>query len=123
LLLANFVAQAAVLALGQTPAELSAAGVSPTLIPHKVMPGNRPTTVILLPDLRPQTVGQLIALYEHATVVAGFCWGVNPFDQWGVELGKQMSNKLLPAVQGEQVPAGTDPSTAATIERIRNGWR
>jgi len=122
LLVSNFVAQAAVLALGRTESELSADGVAAALIPHKVMPGNRPTTVILLPDLRPQSVGQLVALYEHATVVAGFCWGINPFDQWGVELGKQMSQQLLPALEGQRVPAGTDASTTATIEAIRQGW-
>jgi len=123
LLVANFVAQAAVLAIGRTAAELSADGVAPELIPHKLMPGNRPTTVILLPDLRPQSVGQLVAMYEHATVVAGFCWGINPFDQWGVELGKQMSQQLLPALEGQEVPPGTDASTAATIAAIRQGWR
>ena len=124
LLVANLVAQAAVLAIGQTDGRTAGTMVCPpALIPHKVMPGNRPTTVILLPDLSPQSVGQLIALYEHATVVAGFCWGINPFDQWGVELGKQMSQQLLPALEGDGVLAGTDPSTAATIERMRQGWR
>lgn len=119
LLQANLAAQASALANGQTAAELSAAGLDPDVIPHRTMPGNRPSTVITLPRLDPASVGQLIALYEHVTVVAGLAWGINPFDQWGVELGKQMASGLAPAIGGGQLPAGTDPATAATVKRLQ----
>jgi glucose-6-phosphate isomerase len=119
LLKANLVAQASTLALGRSAEELRADGVNESLIPHRTMPGNRPSTMILLPDLQPGSVGQLIALYEHSTAVAGLVWGINPFDQWGVELGKQRASALLPALTGGDVPAGTDPATAATLAALR----
>ncbi|MCZ3386340.1 MAG: glucose-6-phosphate isomerase, partial [Actinomycetia bacterium] len=120
LLQANLLAQAAALALGQPASALRAAGVDPALVPHKVMSGNRPSTLIWLPDLSPHSVGALVSLYEHATVVAGFAWGINPFDQWGVEHGKQLAGALLPAVAGGSVPGGTDAATAASIAHLRD---
>ena len=119
LLQANLLAQAAALSLGRTAADLRAAGASEALIPHKEMPGNRPSTLIWLPDLSPFSVGALVALYEHATAVAGFAWGINPFDQWGVERGKELASDLLPAVAGGTVPGGTDASTAASLHHLR----
>ncbi len=119
LLQANLLAQAAALSLGRTAADLRASGADESLIPHKEMPGNRPSTLIWLPDLSPFSVGALVALYEHATAVAGFAWGVNPFDQWGVERGKELASDLLPAVAGGIVPDGTDASTAASLQHLR----
>lgn len=120
LLQANLLAQAAALALGQTTSALEAAGVSSSLVPHKVMPGGRPSTLIWLPDLSPHSVGALVALYEHATATAGFAWGVNPFDQWGVERGKELASGLLPAVTGGPVPEGTDAATLASLQHLRS---
>jgi glucose-6-phosphate isomerase len=120
LLQANLLAQAAALALGQTATALEAVAVDPALVPHKVMPGNRPSTLIWLPDLSPHSVGALVALYEHATVAAGFAWGVNPFDQWGVERGKELAKALLPAIAGGPVPAGIDAATVASLAHLRD---
>lgn len=117
LLMGNFFAQTKVLAFGKTAEEISAEGVAPEVVAHKVMPGNRPTTTILAPELTPAVMGALIALYEHITFVEGTIWGINSFDQWGVELGKQQANDLAPAVAGEQEPASGDSSTDALI-----GW-
>ncbi len=124
-LLANCFAQAAALAFGKTEAEarseLEAAGLSDeqltALLPHKVFTGNQPSTIILLPKVDPHYLGMLLALYEHKTFVQGVIWGVNSFDQWGVEIGKQLAGRLLPALCGEAVPEGLDESTAALI-----GW-
>jgi glucose-6-phosphate isomerase len=121
LLQANLLGQAAALALGQPASALEAAGVDPALVPHKVMPGNRPSTLIWAPDLSPHSVGALIALYEHATAAAGFAWGIDPFDQWGVERGKELAGALLPAVTGEPVPKGTDAATIASLAYLRSG--
>jgi glucose-6-phosphate isomerase len=88
------------------------------------MPGNRPTTLIWLPDLSPRNVGALIALYEHATVVAGMVWQIDPFDQWGVERGKELAMELLPLIaQSHAKPTGAaiDPSTAASIHFLHTG--
>ncbi len=121
LLQSNLLAQAAALALGRTADELRGSGVPPELVPHKVMPGNRPSSLIWLPDLTPHSVGALVALYEHATVVSGFAWGVNPFDQWGVERGKELANGLLPAVSGGEPPPGTDQATLASLDHLLRG--
>jgi len=120
LLQANLLAQAAALALGQTASALESAAVDRVLVPHKVMPGNRPSTLIWLPDLSPHSVGALVALYEHATAVAGFAWGLDPFDQWGVERGKELANALLPAIAGGPVPAGIDAATLASLAHLRS---
>ena len=121
LLQANLLAQAAALALGRTADELEASGVPASLVPHKVMPGNRPSTLIWLPDLSPHSVGALIALYEHATAVAGFAWGINPFDQWGVERGKELANALLPAISGGPAPDDADAATLASLNELDRG--
>jgi len=124
LLQANLLAQAAALALGRDADELRAQGVPEELVPHKTMPGNRPTTLIWLPDLSPRDVGALIALYEHATVVAGMVWQIDPFDQWGVERGKELAHELLPLVaQSGAEPAGAavDASTAASLRFLHTG--
>ena len=117
LLMGNFFAQTKVLAFGKTAEEIAAEGVDEAIVPHKVMPGNRPTTTILAEELTPQTLGALIALYEHIVFTQGIIWDVNSFDQWGVELGKQQANDLAPAVSGKEEAASGDGSTDALI-----GW-
>ena len=116
LLLANFFAQTQALAFGKTADELRAEGVAEELVPARTFPGNRPTTSIMAPALTPGVLGQLIALYEHITFVEGAVWGIDSFDQWGVELGKQLAQQLRPAVGGDaDVTAQQDPSTQSLI--------
>ncbi|MQA23931.1 MAG: glucose-6-phosphate isomerase [Micromonosporaceae bacterium] len=119
LLTANFLAQPAVLAFGQAAEEIAAQGTPADVVPHKTMPGNRPSTVILAPRLTPSTLGQLIALYEHVVFTQGVVWGINPFDQWGVELGKVTARKLAPALAEDRATIDADPSTAQLIRRYR----
>jgi glucose-6-phosphate isomerase len=122
LLMANCLAQSAALAFGKTAAELEADGVPAELVPHKVMPGNRPSSTILAPRLTPAVLGQLVALYEHAVFVEGVLWGIDSFDQWGVELGKVMASELAPALSKDSQPelAGMDTSTAGLVEYLRS---
>ena len=120
LLMSNFFAQTKVLAFGKTAEEIRAEGVDEELVEHKVMPGNRPTTTIMAEELTPDAVGALIALYEHITFVEGIVWGLNSFDQWGVELGKQQAGDLLPAVTGEVAPDSGDASTDALLTWYRD---
>lgn len=120
LLMSNFFAQSKVLAFGKDEDELAAEGVPAELIPHKVMPGNRPSTTILAEELTPAAVGALIALYEHITFVQGVIWDINSFDQWGVELGKKQAGDLLPAVTGETEPDSGDASTDALLSWYRS---
>lgn len=126
-LMANFLAQSAALAFGKTEAEarseLEAAGVPAdqmaALLPHKVFAGNQPSTTIILPRLDPFHLGMLMALYEHKVFVQGVVWGINSFDQWGVELGKQLAGRLLPALQGVGDTVGLDQSTRELIAWCR----
>ena len=120
LLMGNFFAQTKVLAFGKTAEEIAAEGVDADVVPHKVMPGNRPTTTILAEELTPQTLGALIALYEHIVFTQGVIWDINSFDQWGVELGKQQANDLAPAVSGKEEAASGDQSTDELIGWYRN---
>ena len=117
LLMANMFAQSRVLAFGKTEQEVIADGVDPALAPHKVMPGNRPSTTILAPSLSPGVLGQLIALYEHVVFSQAAILGINAFDQWGVELGKQQAGMLLSA-RREPDPA-FDSSTDSLVEVYR----
>jgi glucose-6-phosphate isomerase len=119
LFMSNFFAQTAALAFGRTREEIEAEGVDPAVVPHKVMPGNRPTTSILAPKLTPSTLGQLVALYEHVTFVEGTIWGIDSFDQWGVELGKVMANQLAPKLTGSGGDLDQDSSTNTLISRYR----
>ena len=118
LLAANVFAQGEALAFGKTAEELRAEGVPEWLVPHRTFPGNRPSSTLLLERLTPAALGRLVALYEHAVFVQGVVWGINPFDQWGVELGKVLAKRIEP----ELVP-GVDPchdsSTNALIRRYR----
>ncbi|MDV2434403.1 glucose-6-phosphate isomerase [Corynebacterium tuberculostearicum] len=117
LLMGNFFAQTKVLAFGKTAEEIAAEGVDEAVVPHKVMPGNRPTTTILAEELTPAVLGALIALYEHIVFTQGVIWDINSFDQWGVELGKQQANDLAPAVSGAAAADSGDQSTDELI-----GW-
>ncbi|WP_232549883.1 glucose-6-phosphate isomerase [Propioniciclava soli] len=120
LFLANFFAQTKALAFGKTAAEVREDGVAEDLVSAKVFPGNRPTTSIMAPALTPSVVGQLIALYEHITFTQGVVWGINSFDQWGVELGKVLAKQIVPAITGDaSALADQDPSTRGLIEYYR----
>ncbi|MFZ5841742.1 MAG: glucose-6-phosphate isomerase [Pseudomonadota bacterium] len=120
-LMANFFAQPDALALGKTAAELRAEGVPEALIPHKEFPGNRPSNVLLLDQLDAYSTGQLLALYEHRTAVQGFIWGINSFDQWGVELGKSLAGQLrqhfVANRTGKATEADVPPSTRRLLQR------
>lgn len=112
LYLANFFAQTRALAFGKTADEVRAEGTAEAIVPARVFTGNRPTTSIMAPALTPSVLGQLIALYEHLTFVQGVVWGIDSFDQWGVELGKQLALQISPAVSGDDAAAAAqDAST------------
>jgi len=121
LLLANFLAQTRALAFGKTAEEVRAEGTAEELVPARVFTGNRPTTSIMAPELTPSVLGQLIALYEHITFTQGVVWGIDSFDQWGVELGKQLALQISPALAGDaDVAAQQDASTRALIDYYRS---
>jgi glucose-6-phosphate isomerase len=119
LLMANFFAQTEALAFGKTADEVAAEGVEPRLVPHKTFPGNRPTNTILAPRLTPSVLGQLIAAYEHKVFTQGVIWGVNSFDQWGVELGKVLATRIASDLAGPKGESGHDSSTGSLIRRYR----
>jgi glucose-6-phosphate isomerase len=122
ILMANLIAQAEALAFGKTTEEVAAAGVAPQLITHRSFPGNRPTSVVVAPRLTPSLLGQLIALYEHKVFTQGVVWGINSFDQWGVELGKELASRTLEEMSVIEAPnLSHDPSTNALIQRYRQG--
>jgi glucose-6-phosphate isomerase len=127
-LAANALAQSAALAFGKDTdtvrAEMAASGVSADqidqLAPHRTFPGDRPSTTILYRRLDPATLGRLMALYEHKVSVQGSVWNINSFDQWGVELGKSLAERLLPVVLGDTGAGGLDPSTAGLLAHFAN---
>ncbi|MBS0425318.1 MAG: glucose-6-phosphate isomerase, partial [Proteobacteria bacterium] len=127
MLLANFFAQTEALMTGKNAqevrAELEAQGMDAAavaqLLPHKIFPGNRPTTSILFKKLDPQTLGALIALYEHKVFVQSVIWNINPFDQWGVELGKQLAGKILTELQSNGAVTSHDASTNSLINYFK----
>jgi glucose-6-phosphate isomerase len=120
LFLANFFAQTAALAFGKTADEVRAEGTPEAIVPARVFPGNRPTTSIMAPELSPRVLGELIALYEHITFTEGVVWGIDSFDQWGVELGKQLALQVTPAVGGDEDALGKqDSSTQSLITYYR----
>ncbi|MCC7047141.1 MAG: glucose-6-phosphate isomerase [Alphaproteobacteria bacterium] len=127
MLLANFLAQTEALMRGKTAAEvrteLQAQGLADAAldaaVPHRVFSGNRPTNSILLRQLDPRTLGMLIALYEHKIFTQGLIWNINSFDQWGVELGKQLAGRILPELEGEKPPGEHDASTLALLAQAR----
>lgn len=123
LLLANVCAQAEALAFGKTLAEVKAEGVSSELAPHKVFEGNRPSNMVIAEMMTPEMLGKLVALYEHITFTQGAIWDVNSFDQWGVELGKALAQRIVPELESESEPSlAHDSSTNHIIRRLR-AWR
>ena len=118
LLAANVFAQGEALAFGKTADEVRAEGVPEWLVPHRTFPGNRPSSTLLLERLTPAALGRLVALYEHAVFVQGAVWGINPFDQWGVELGKVLAKRIVPELAAGAEPRH-DSSTSALIRRYR----
>jgi glucose-6-phosphate isomerase len=122
LFLANFLAQPRALAFGRTAEEVAAEGTAAEVVPHKVMPGNHPSNAIVAPKLTPSVLGQLVAAYEHRVFTQGVVWGINSFDQWGVELGKVMASQLAPKLLSESVPEyDSDSSTDALVRLLREG--
>merc|ERR1712023_64630 len=120
-LMCNFFAQADALACGKTAVELRAESVPDSLIPHKTFTGNRPSTSILMPSVNAYTTGQILSLYEHRVAVQGFVWGINSFDQWGVELGKVLASKVRTTLQNSrgkpESVAGFNPSTTTLLKK------
>jgi glucose-6-phosphate isomerase len=119
MLVANALAQASVLSIGRDAAQVAADGTPAPLVPHKVMPGNRPVNVIMIKRLDPAALGALVALYEHSVFVQGIIWGIDSFDQWGVELGKKVAMGILGQLV-DGTPADVDVSTQASIDRYLN---
>jgi glucose-6-phosphate isomerase len=120
LLMGNLFAQAEALAFGKTADEVAASGVGPELVPHRTFPGNRPTSVILADKLTPSVLGQLVALYEHKVFTQGVIWGINSFDQWGVELGKVLATTINAELAAEgPIESAHDASTNALIDLYR----
>ncbi len=119
LFLGNFLAQTKALAFGKTADEVRAEGTAEWMVPARVFEGNRPTTSIFGDELTPHALGELIALYEHITFVEGTIWGIDSYDQWGVELGKQLAKQITPAFHDDEALAQQDASTQALIEYYR----
>jgi glucose-6-phosphate isomerase len=120
ILMSNVFAQAEALAFGKTEAEVRAEGTAEAIVPHRVFEGNRPTNVILAEVLTPRTLGSLIALYEHSVFTQGTVWGIDSFDQWGVELGKVLAKRIIPELESQaEPPLAHDSSTNALIRRYR----
>jgi glucose-6-phosphate isomerase len=120
LLMANVFAQTEALAFGKTPQELAAEGTPEWLVPHQICEGNRPTSTILAERLTPETLGKLVALYEHSVFTQATIWRIDAFDQWGVELGKVLAQRIIAELQSASEPALThDSSTNALIRRYR----
>ena len=107
------------MAFGRPAASVRADGTPEEVIAHKVMEGNRPSSMLMLDELTPFALGSLVALYEHLVFVQGAVWGIDSFDQWGVELGKVMAQRIIPTLTGEPIPSDVDSSTSALIERYR----
>ena len=115
--MANLLAQAEALAFGRSVAKLAEEGAPSDQIPYRVCEGNRPTNIILAESLTPRTLGALVALYEHVVFTQGVIWGIDSFDQWGVELGKVLARRIVAEMQGAAPEAVHDSSTTALIER------
>jgi glucose-6-phosphate isomerase len=120
ILSSNVFAQAQALAFGKTEVEVRAEGTPEPVVPHRVMPGNRPTNVLLAEKLTPHTLGALVALYEHSVFTQGTIWGIDSFDQWGVELGKALAVAIIPELESATGPElSHDSSTNTLIRRYR----
>jgi len=120
ILIANVLAQTEALAFGKTPRQVKAEGTSDRLLPHRVFDGNRPSSTIVAERLTPETLGKLVALYEHSVFTQGAIWQINPFDQWGVELGKALAQRIIPELESQVEPSLVhDSSTNALVRRFR----
>jgi len=120
ILMANVFAQAEALAFGKIPEQVKTEGTPDSLVPHRVFEGNRPSNTILVDQLRPETLGKLVALYEHSVFTQGAVWGINSFDQWGVELGKALAQRIIPELESKEEPKlSHDSSTNNLIRRYR----
>jgi glucose-6-phosphate isomerase len=120
MLMANVFAQTEALAFGKTPEQVQAEGTPDWLVPHRVFEGNRPSNTVLADRLTPETLGKLVALYEHSVFTQGAIWQINCFDQWGVELGKVLAQRIVPELESEAEPAlNHDSSTNNLIRRYR----
>src|SRR5207342_3203754 len=120
MLVANVFAQAEALAFGKTAAEVRAEGTAEAIVLHRVFEGNRPSSTILLDKLTPSALGKLVALYEHCVYTQGSIWGIDSFDQWGVELGKVLAQRIIPELESKTDPKlDHDSSTATLIRRYR----
>ena len=120
MLMANVFAQTEALAFGKTAEEVKAEGTPDWLVPHRVFEGNRPTNTILVERLTPEALGKLVALYEHSVFTQGVIWHIDSFDQWGVELGKVLANRIVPELEDVGEPKlQHDSSTDALIRRYR----
>ena len=118
--MSNVFAQPEALAFGKTPEQVRAEGTPDPIVPHRVMEGNRPSNVILADRLTPHTLGSLVALYEHSVFTQGAIWGIDSFDQWGVELGKVLAKAIIPQLQAPEEPKlEHDSSTNNLIRRYR----
>ena len=119
-LLANVFAQTEALAFGKTPQQVKAEGTADWLVPHRVFEGNRPSNTILAARLTPETLGKLVALYEHSVFTQGAIWNIDSFDQWGVELGKVLAKRIIPELVSKDDPQlAHDSSTNRLIQRYR----
>ena len=121
MLIANVFAQTEALAFGKTPEQVKAEGTPDWLVPHRVFEGNRPSNTILMESLTPAALGKLVALYEHSVFTQGTIWGIDSFDQWGVELGKVLAQRIIPELESKADPEYKhDSSTNALIARYRS---
>jgi glucose-6-phosphate isomerase len=119
ILMANVFAQAEALAFGKTADQVKAEGTPDWLVPHRVFDGNRPSNTILAGQLTPETLGKLVALYEHSVFTQGTIWQINSFDQWGVELGKVLAQRIIPELESPDPALSHDSSTNNLIRRYR----
>jgi glucose-6-phosphate isomerase len=120
MLLANVFAQTEAMAFGKTPEQVRAGGTPDWLVPHRVFEGNRPSNTILAEHLTPETLGKLVALYEHMVFTQGVIWNIDSFDQWGVELGKVLAQRIIPELESKAEPMlNHDSSTNSLIRRYR----
>jgi glucose-6-phosphate isomerase len=121
ILVANVLAQSEALAFGKTPEQVKAEGTPDWLVPHRVFEGNRPSNTIMAQELTPNTLGKLVALYEHSVFTQGAIWNIDSFDQWGVELGKVLAQRIIPELESKGEPElNHDSSTNSLIRRYRN---
>jgi len=123
LLLANVFAQTEALAFGKTPEQVKAEGTPDWLVPHRVFEGDRPSNTLLLERLTPAALGKLVALYEHSVFVQGVIWQIDSFDQWGVELGKVLAQRIIPELESAETPALAHDSSTNTLIRRYRGLR